>query len=936
MVHPSLRAALAALALALLSLPAQAETRLLMGFETVSEIAPVTQNPAPGVLVNEHATQGRFALRMPAESSLWFEKLPRGWNGYDAVEIDVYADVAAPMSASIEIGDEEWQRKPTYWNRYNDSRPLRPGANTISIPLGGLFRGEAGSRFNDLKTPIDPGHIVRFVLGFKQPEGGGTLYLDNLRLTRARQPKGVFAFDFGPDSQSVAAGFTPVSPDSAYSDGKGWGWAPGSQPGRAWDVTFPTRLLQDSVDMGDAAFQVKLAPGRYRAVVFFEPLGYWGGEAAQFTKRWLEGRYWNAVEKASEWGKLDFIYHFQDVEPLPGEDLWRTYLQYLFHPAQLDIVLPDGRFDLRVETDGVNARRIAGLILYRANDAQAEEWTRETFLAQRDEFLSRAVELPLPKTESPAPPREVDRARGCIIFMPSLDETVYFSTEPTADQGRTAISSTAARGELRFLTVALRPLRDLGTAAVEMSELRGADGAIPGDAVSVSLVRHLPTRGLGDLMYRITPRYLVPAAEVPLAADLTRQLVLSVRVPESAAPGHYAGVLTVSPEDRRPMRIPVSLEVLPFALPEADFTTGFWGIEPNVPVQGAAYDGLQQQVFEMLRAYGMTSFTGGPAIPFSGLDESGRPRLSFAAVDAFMAAARKAGFTREFMSYGGLTIRGLSDGYEKGETGAALERRYEMPYQDIVTRVWAEVEAHAAEQNWLPFVYNMCDEPRVVEVAERQIALMRLFNRASLWLRTGGSYSVSFRDTDDPVERCEQEIFRTLDVSVLNRHDQSVMDKARELGKDVYIYNQGKDRYSFGLYQWSERAKGVRGRYEWISFVRHGYEYFDLDGREPDPSAIYFSSEGLRPGLVLLHAAEGMNDFRYLQALEEALSAARPKTEDAQRTVAEARAFLSGITDRIALGERHKPDWLDLDAVRREAATWVMRLGALAGSSASD
>jgi hypothetical protein len=102
------------------------------------------------------------------------------------------------------------------------------------------------------------------------------------------------------------------------------------------------------------------------------------------------------------------------------------------------------------------------------------------------------------------------------------------------------------------------------------------------------------------------------------------------------------------------------------------------------------------------------------------------------------------------------------------------------------------------------------------------------------------------------VAKCEQEIFRTLDVSALNLHDQGVMDKARELGKEVYIYNQGKDRYSFGLYQWSERAKGVRGRYEWISFIRHGYEYLDLDGREPDTSAIFFASDGLRPGLVLL------------------------------------------------------------------------------------
>jgi hypothetical protein len=109
--------------------------------------------------------------------------------------------------------------------------------------------------------------------------------------------------------------------------------------------------------MSNAVFQVKLPAGRYRAFVLFEPLGYWGGEAAQFTKRTLRGRYWNVAEEAGQWGKLDFVYHFQDVEPLPGADLWRTYLQSLFHPAQADVILPDGQFDLRVDTDGVNAKR---------------------------------------------------------------------------------------------------------------------------------------------------------------------------------------------------------------------------------------------------------------------------------------------------------------------------------------------------------------------------------------------------------------------------------------------------------------------------------------------------------------------------------------------------------------------------------------------------
>ena len=237
------------------------------------------------------------------------------------------------------------------------------------------------------------------------------------------------------------------------------------------------------------------------------------------------------------------------------------------------------------------------------------------------------------------------------------------------------------------------------------------------------------------------------------------------------------------------------------------------------------------------------------------------------------------------------------------------------------------MEAHARERDWLPFTYAMCDETRVLEQAERQLELMRAFNRASPWLRTAGSYSVSFAPTEDPVARAHQEFFRTLDMSMLNNHDEAVMAKARELGKQVYIYNQGKGRYSFGAYQWSERAKGVGGRYEWIAFIRHGYEYFDLDGREPDTGAIYYASDGLRATPRLEQAAEGMNDFRYLQTLDNlATRAERSTSAQAGQAAAGARRFLDGLTGRIAIAERRQPEWLDLDAMRAEAAEHIGRL----------
>lgn len=909
-----------------------AESRLLMGFETPGAVASIEIRSGAGELSDQHVTQGSYSLRVPADDYLIFFHLPQDWSGYDALEVDAFAETPGPVSVSLLVGDAAWQANSTYWNRHNSSLPLRPGANTISIPLGGLYRGEAGSRNNDIPTNIDVSQIVRLDLGFRPVDGGGFIYLDNMRLTRWSRPESVRAFDFGPADQSVAPGFTAVAPDAVYSADRGWGWAGPPAPNRAWDVTFPTRLLQDSVDVGDAAFRVDLAPGRYRALVIFEPLGYWSGEQARFTWRTVHAGAASATTRRDEWGLLDHAYHFQDTEPLPGADLWDVYMGYLFAPVELTIDSSGGPCDFTVASDGALARRIAALILYPTDDATAAAWVREALAAQRDEFQSRVVELPLPETENAAAPTAADRARGFQLFAPPVEQTVYFSTRPTPDQICTRLGTYAAQGERRSLTIAVRPLVDLGPTGVEMSDLRGPGGAvIPAARATVSVVRHLPSRPLGSLMYRVTPRYLVRASEVELPADLTRQLWLTITVPADAAPGRYEGRLALRPAGGAAVEIPVSLDVLPFALEEADFTTGFFGIEPDLPVEGAARDALQNAIFAMLRERGFTSFTGGPPIVFHGLDESGAPVLDFAAADAFIAAAKAAGFRREFNNYGSFVVEGLYDryGYVKGETGATLEARYGVPYEEIARRVWAAVEQHAKEHDWLPFTYTMCDETRVLEQAQKQLELMRLFNRVSPWLRTTGGYSVSFQPTDDPLSRAHQEFFRTLDISMLNSHDETVMEKARELGKGVYIYNQGKGRYEFGLYQWSEQAKGVGGRYEWIMSIQHGYGYFDLDGREPDTGVIFYASDGLRPAVELEQCAEGMNDFRYLQTLADLAALAERTGAPAARTEAEAaKAFLRGVTDRIALNERRKPEWLDLDAVRAEAARRIAALKA--------
>ena len=90
--------------------------------------------------------------------------------------------------------------------------------------------------------------VIPRSFGFGRRGQTGRVVMDHLRLVKMEIPADVWAFDFGPPSQSLMLGWTPVSNETAYTPDGGYGWGPrGGSPwnGAARDTTFGTTLLQD-------------------------------------------------------------------------------------------------------------------------------------------------------------------------------------------------------------------------------------------------------------------------------------------------------------------------------------------------------------------------------------------------------------------------------------------------------------------------------------------------------------------------------------------------------------------------------------------------------------------------------------------------------------------------------------------------------------------
>jgi hypothetical protein len=152
-----------------------------------------------------------------------------------------------------------------------------------------------------------------------------------------------------------------------------------------------------------------------------------------------------------------------------------------------------------------------------------------------------------------------------------------------------------------------------------------------------------------------------------------------------------------------------------------------------------------------------------------------------------------------------------------------------------------------------------------------------------------------------------------------------VLQEAAKLGKEVHLYNQGAGRYSFGLYQWSASRRGIKARTEWHLSALHGYQFFDLDGREPDVAMVCYGRDALYPTLTLERCRAGAQDFHLYHTLAQAVAAAKVEPAgsgaDADRAAALAVAERLLASLAVPLNQREPPADFRPDAVKDEILT---------------
>ena len=142
-------------------------------------------------------------------------------------------------------------------------------------------------------------------------------------------------------------------------------------------------------------------------------------------------------------------------------------------------------------------------------------------------------------------------------------------------------------------------------------------------------------------------------------------------------------------------------------------------------------------------------------------------------------------------------------------------------------------------------------------------------------------------------------MLRHLDVVMPGRFwplQRETLKAARRTGVELWSYNLGSSRLSYGYYLWKTALKG-RSQWTYDGTSSHRDPVFGLSwggGAPRANSSVAPEMQSVPSRRWFIHFREGIEDFRYLQLLEQEL-AENPDGRAAER----ARAVLRELSSRI-------------------------------------
>ena len=473
----------------------------------------------------------------------------------------------------------------------------------------------------------------------------------------------------------------------------------------------------------------------------------------------------------------------------------------------------------------------------------------------------------LPPSQEAAAPQwtAAEQARGYVVFSDSYLNSFWPQQTPTRPQ----IAATPA---CRLARAEYEPIQ-LGVYGVA-NELPLTQVAVAVDLDLRHEIRRLEFRerspSAPDLKHlgAVEVPYVLKLGSVieTVAPEHAGTFWIVVQAPADARAGKHTGAVRVTVQGKPAIEIPLTVEILPFTLPKPDIAVGMYHYDTNTWVRNHHDECEKDQAAHGMNGATLYAMPPGIKIVRDEVTPAGRIEFSDAIVEEMASRIANGVADPNVPLF-------LADYDLVNWHSGSVADKLSLDEKKHVARLY---NTWSATHGWPRIAAQMHDEPTVAQ-PESFFTWSEGWKRSDILTATAmsGKAATAFGYLHDIWIVHTGQISPEM-VREAERQNAQVWTYTFSMG----AYNALSNRYMAGLYTWALR---LRGNYQWSYY--HGDHFVVGDG---DDAAPLVSWEGRR---------EGVDDYRYLMALEALLA----ETHPGYPVAVEARAWLDELRAGVDL-----------------------------------
>ncbi len=499
---------------------------------------------------------------------------------------------------------------------------------------------------------------------------------------------------------------------------------------------------------------------------------------------------------------------------------------------------------------------------------------------------------PIYYVDDTPPPKPIngEQERGFMVYRRALTDVVFTNSVPSALERIERVDAFGTRGEREAVTFSLYALADLSDVSVRVEGL-----PIQAEVLPVRTLNKRVTYSSNEYIVDM-PVLCERRESVDIPAGTSKRFVVDFLIAPDAPPEVHHGTLSIGIGGAEAFALPMRLRVLPYELIEP--TDMYWGEYYTGPKFA---DTDEQKIATMkadmadMRANGMTSVGLCFGIPTNNVVWADDDTCSItwdgsSLYEHFMETYVELGYPMPIvlLADSGQSVAGA--GIDEPFTSERWGNRYKA--------FWAMMQEEQRRKGWPELLVQPVDEPgwQDRDAKDRNVRCLKLLKEIpGMRTEQDGPGDDYFHNEAGPYA----------DMWNYNGAlaEPERIRQAQADGRIVVIYNCDVEsyrpetsRYTAG---WFQVAAGINGCYNWAYIAFSGTPYDDLDARSGTWMHVYppLGDEPGGPSTGWIGAREGIDDYKYIHTLREAIS--RAVGGDNQRAIAAAQAAGRVLDDLI-------------------------------------